>query len=81
MAIEVREFRSGSTSSDAASAALSVPAYNVAGLPWAADYPNSIVIVKDNPQGQARSVPIADGWHWLSEVDGTDLGAGNAGPS
>jgi hypothetical protein len=64
------------------SEALTMPAYNVVNLPWAAKHQNKFVLVLDNPQGQARSVSVSNGtWHWISEVDGSDLGAGNADPS
>ena len=58
--------------------ALPIPSYPVAQLPWAADTPNSMVNVTDNPQGLARSITVGNEWHWSSEVDGSDLGKGNA---
>lgn len=59
--------------------AVRFPSYPIANLPSAADNPKSMVIVEDNPQGLARSAPMGPGvWHWLSEVDGSDLGPGNA---
>lgn len=63
----------------ATAAALSVPAYNIGNLPWAANFPSAIINILDDPQGLARSVDLGSGvWHWTSEVDGSDLGAGNA---
>lgn len=53
--------------------ALPIPSYKMADLPLASANPQSIVIITDNPQGQARS----DGVNWLSEVDGSSLGPGN----
>lgn len=58
--------------------AVAIPDYPIADLPWAASNQNSLVIVTDDPQGIARSVPVGSEWHWLAEVDGSDLGAGNA---
>lgn len=58
--------------------ALPVPSYVVAKLPWAADTPNALVNITDNPQGLARSISVGSEWHWSSEVDGSDLGQGNA---
>lgn len=75
-------FLFGGQQRPAADKALTIPAYNVSRLPWAADYQNKFVLVLDNPQGQARSVSAPSGsWHWISEVDGSDLGEGNADSS
>lgn len=53
--------------------AMPIPAYLIADLPLASMYPNCLIRVIDNPQGQASS----NGTTWISEVDGTDLGPGH----
>lgn len=68
---EIRAGLGGQTSQPRA--ALTVPAYMLADLPSAAQYPNAIVRVIDNPQGTATS----NGMVWLSDVDGSNLGDGN----
>ncbi len=78
MAIGISPIASDQNQNQEAPQPLPLASYPVSGLPWAANYPRCLVNILDTPQGLARSVDMGGGvWHWSSEVDGSDLGAGN----